>query len=53
MFQIYSSRTGKNPDYYREKLTEHNWYLSAEEALAEGLVDEVLPPPPRRKKAAA
>ena len=42
---MYSSRTGKTPSYYKKKIKNKDWVLSAEEALAEGLVDEVVYPP--------
>jgi ATP-dependent protease ClpP protease subunit len=45
MFSIYSARTGKPVSYYFEKLKKTNWFMTAETALAEGLVDEVVPPP--------
>jgi ATP-dependent protease ClpP protease subunit len=44
MFSRYTARTGMPPKYYMDKIRANNevWYLSAEEALAEGLVDEVV-----------
>lgn len=50
-FEHWASRTGKPVDYYRERCAGRNWYLTAREALAEGLLDAVLPPKPFRKKA--
>jgi ATP-dependent protease ClpP protease subunit len=42
LYQLYASRTGKSIDYYRTKLYKTDWYLDADEALREGLVDAVL-----------
>ena len=43
--RLFAARTGKPISYYADKHRITNWYLTAQEALAEGLVDEVLPPP--------
>ena len=53
---LYSARTGKPPEYYRKKFDRRDWFLSADEALAEGLIDaisEVKPFPTFRKRRAA
>lgn len=41
MYGIFAARTGKPAAYYRKKL-QHDWFLTATEALKEGLLDEVL-----------
>jgi len=57
-FQLFSRRTGKPVSYY-EKMTAQEWYMTAQEALAEGLIDEIInlpelptsivePPKPKR-----
>jgi ATP-dependent protease ClpP protease subunit len=45
LYQIYANRTGKSVEYYRTKLFKTDWYLDADEALREGLVDAVLTAP--------
>lgn len=45
LYEIYANRTGKSVEYYREKLYKTDWYLDADEALREGLVDAVLTAP--------
>lgn len=40
-YQIYAHRSGQKPEYFRKKLA-HDWYLTAPQALKEGLVDEIL-----------
>jgi len=45
LYEIYANRTGKSVEYYRTKLYKTDWYLDAEEALREGLVDAVLTAP--------
>ena len=45
LYQIYAQRTGKSIEYYRKKLYKTDWYLDAEEALREGLVDAILTAP--------
>jgi ATP-dependent protease ClpP protease subunit len=45
LFSIYASRTGKSVEYYEKVLTKRDWYMNAEEALEEGLVDEIISPP--------
>ena len=45
MFEIFSERTGKATSYYAEKLSKANLYLTAQEALEEDLVDQILPAP--------
>lgn len=42
---IYATRTGKPVSYWVNALERRDWYLSAEEALAENLVDEILTTP--------
>lgn len=42
MLLIVSQRTGKPVDYYMKRTKNANWYIGAEEALAEGLIDEVI-----------
>lgn len=42
LYAMYSARTGKPIEYYEVRLDGHEWYLDATEALAEGLVDEIL-----------
>jgi ATP-dependent protease ClpP protease subunit len=39
--EIYSARTGKPTTYYADKTRKKDWYLTADEALKEKLVDEV------------
>lgn len=45
LYQHYAARTGKPVTYYQQKLKKRNWYLTAAEALAEGLVDKVVSAP--------
>lgn len=45
LYNIYAQRTGKSIDYYRKKLYKTDWYLDADEALREGLVDAILTAP--------
>lgn len=45
LYEIYANRTGKSIEYYRKKLYKTDWYLDADEALREGLVDAVLRAP--------
>lgn len=56
IFSLYSARTSKPVDYWRKKMHRRDWFLTPQEALDEGLVDEIKPIPPykriRRKKAA-
>jgi ATP-dependent protease ClpP protease subunit len=52
LYQIYAQRTGKSVDYYRKKLYKTDWYLDADEALRESLVDAVLTAPGFAKPAA-
>lgn len=40
---IYAERTGKDADYWRTKMKATTWY-DAEEALADGLVDDIFDP---------
>lgn len=52
---LYTSRTGKPIEYYKKRFERRDWWLSATEALDEGLVDEIRVAPTykrtRRKKA--
>lgn len=41
-FAIYSQRTGKPIEYYREKVAGREWYMNAQEALDEGLIDAIV-----------
>lgn len=41
MYDVFSKRTGKKPAYYRERM-KNDWYLTPEQALTEGLIDEVV-----------
>jgi ATP-dependent protease ClpP protease subunit len=62
-FEHLAKRTGRDPRYYRDKVGGgKSWFLTAQEALAEGLLDEVKalsplpvskvsPPPTTRKRA--
>ncbi len=43
--KLWSSRTGKPPSYYSRKTKGMDWFLTADEALAEGLLDEVIDVP--------
>ncbi|MBV8152529.1 MAG: Clp protease ClpP [Candidatus Eremiobacteraeota bacterium] len=45
LYEIYAQRTGKSIEYYRKKLYKTDWYLNADEALREGLVDAILTAP--------
>lgn len=40
--RVVAERTGKSVEFYQRKIKNANWYLSAEEALAEGLIDEII-----------
>ena len=51
LYNIYALRTGKSVEYYRKKLYKTDWYLDAEEALREGLVDAILTAPGLQKAA--
>ena len=55
--EVFSARCGKPPAYYLKKWDRRDWYISAKEALEEGLVDFVVEPPTyrrfRQRKAAA
>lgn len=41
-----AARTGKDVPYYLAKIASQDWYLTAQEALAEGLLDEIITVPP-------
>jgi ATP-dependent Clp protease protease subunit len=41
MYEIYAKRSGKPVAYFRRKCTQ-DWFLSAAEALAENLIDEII-----------
>lgn len=51
LYEIYANRTSKSIEYYRKKLYKTDWYLDADEALREGLVDAVLTAPGLAKPA--
>lgn len=55
VFALYTARTGKPIEYWRKKMHRRDWFLTAAEALEEGLVDEVKPVPeyPRKRRKAA
>jgi ATP-dependent protease ClpP protease subunit len=40
-FQLWSARTGRPISYYQKMTRYKEWYLTAEEALGEGFVDEI------------
>lgn len=48
-FALYATRSGKPVSYWRKKVNRKDVYFSAEEALAEGLVDEIVHAPPYRR----
>ena len=50
IFSLYSARSGKPVSYYKQKMTRRDWYLTAREAVTEGLVDRIKPTPNFRKK---
>lgn len=55
-FALYANRTSKPVEYWRKKLHRRDWFLTAEEAVNESLVDEIASTPayPRfRKRKAA
>lgn len=43
MLELYGLRTGKSAEYWRERIGQRDIYLTPADALAEGLVDEVIP----------
>lgn len=45
LYRYYSARTGKPISYYQQKLKKINWYMDAEQALEEKLVDAIIPAP--------
>jgi ATP-dependent Clp endopeptidase proteolytic subunit ClpP len=47
---IYSSRSGKPVDYWRDKMSRRDWYMTAREAVNEGLVDRIKPIIPFKSK---
>lgn len=51
-FAIYAARTGKPVEYWRRKMHRRDWFLTAQEALEEGLLDEIksVPAYPRYRK---
>jgi ATP-dependent Clp endopeptidase proteolytic subunit ClpP len=53
--QLYAERSGKPLEYWREKMNGRDVYLTAQEAVREGLVDRVrkAPPYPQSKKSNA
>ena len=46
MNQIYAERSGKSVEYWREKMARRDVYMTAREALNEGLVDKIRKTPP-------
>lgn len=42
VFQELASRTGRDVEFYMQKVLAGEWYLSAEDALEEGLIDEIV-----------
>jgi hypothetical protein len=46
-YASWSARTGRPVSYYTEQL-KTEWWMTAEEALGEGFVDEIIYPPPFR-----
>ena len=42
MLEMVSQRTGRPVDYYMKRTKNASWYIGAAEALAEGLVDEIV-----------
>lgn len=52
IISFYTTRTGKPESYYRKKWNRRDVYMTAEEALTDGLVDEVLKAPTYRRRRA-
>lgn len=48
---FYATRSGKPLDYWMEKIARRDWYMTAYEAVREGLADKVTPIPKFAKKA--
>jgi ATP-dependent protease ClpP protease subunit len=48
-FSLLAARTGKPIQYYIDKLHSKEWYLTAAEALEEGMIDKILPFTPFKK----
>lgn len=46
MLERLSERTGRPTKFYKDKIAHKNWYIGPKEALAEGLIDEVVSVPP-------
>ena len=46
LFGMYGRRTGMPVEYYDRKLFKTEWYMTAEEALEERLIDTIAPAPP-------
>jgi ATP-dependent Clp endopeptidase proteolytic subunit ClpP len=47
--QLYAERSGKPVEYWREKMARRDVYMTAREALNEGLVDKIRKTPPFTK----
>jgi ATP-dependent protease ClpP protease subunit len=47
--ELFSARTGKPSKYYLDKWDRRDWWLTAKDALEEGLVDEITPSPVYKK----
>ncbi len=52
---LWASRSGKTLAYFQEQMKGRDWMFNAKEALAEGLIDEIIPRKPFKanKKGAA
>jgi len=42
MYRIYASRSGKTPEYWENRVSRHDVFLTAQEALEEKLIDEII-----------
>ena len=40
-YRIFAERSGKSVDYFRRRMA-HDWFLTAREALKEGLIDQII-----------
>lgn len=40
-YQIFADRTGQKKEYFRRKMA-HDWFITPEQALKEGLIDEIV-----------
>jgi ATP-dependent protease ClpP protease subunit len=48
--RLFASRSGKPVSYFQKRYERRHWFLSAREALREGLVDAILDTPDYGKK---